>query len=42
MFEVDLNTIISTLNGMSSTEHNILECPEEAPTVIVITVFFPN
>lgn len=40
MFEVVLNIIISTLNGMSSTEHNILECPEEDPAVILITSFF--
>lgn len=40
MFEVDLNIIISTLNGISSTEHNIMECPEESPAVILITFFF--
>lgn len=39
MFEVDLYIIISTLDGMNSTEHNILKCLEEAPTVILITFF---
>lgn len=39
MFEVDLNIVISTLNGMSSTENNILECSEESPAVILITFF---
>lgn len=40
MFEVDLGIIISKLKGISSTEHNILECPEEAPAVILNTLLF--
>lgn len=40
MFEVDLGIIISKLKGMSSTEHNILECPEEVPAVILNTLLF--
>lgn len=34
MFEVDLGIVISKLNGMSSTEYSVLECPEEGPAVI--------